>query len=145
VDNVSEGLCMTSTIAVVTLLLLFTATTVVQAQTNELTLGCNGKVTADRKEYIIANIDVVVNLMKKTVTGFNGVIANINSVDDVTIFFQGEDQQLLGDDPLATFYVIGNINRMTGVASVVTTVYGNEEVGSSSSYFELVCTPGRSW
>jgi len=86
---------------------------------------------------------VVVNLMKKTVTGFNGVVANINSVDDATIFFQGEDRQLSGDDPMATFYVTGNINRITGVGSVVTTVYGNEEIGSSSSYFELICTPTR--
>ena len=132
-----------STIAVATSLLLSTVITIVQAQTTELTLDCTGKITADKKEYPVTNMSVAVNMTKKTVTGFSVVVANVTSVDDTTIFFEGEDHQLSGGDPLATFYVSGNINRITGVASVIITVYGNEEVGSSSSYFELHCAPTR--
>jgi len=132
-----------STIAVATTLLLSTPATMVQAQDIELRLDCKGKIAADKKEYPVANMGIVVNLTMKTVTGFSVFAADIKSVDDATIFFEGEDHQLSGDDLLATFYVTGNINRITGVASVVITVYGNEEVGSSSSYFELHCAPTK--
>jgi hypothetical protein len=128
-----------STIVIATSLLLSTVTTIVQAQTMELLLDCKGKITADKTEYPVPNMVVVVNLTKKTVTGFNGIVANINSVDDTTIFFQGEDHHLSSDDSLADFYMTGDINRITGVTSVVITVYGNEEARSSSSYFELHC------
>jgi hypothetical protein len=120
-------------------LLLFSPSAGAQ-QTNELTLSCNGKSIDHDTEYPITNMSVVVNLTKMTVSGFVDFVANIIKVDDATIFFQGMAKEA-GGEIETTIVVTGNIDRITGSTSVAIYSSGNEDIPSSTSQLQLMCTP----
>jgi hypothetical protein len=83
------------------------------AETAEIQLSCTGPaetVTEPGKNFI-AKEGLVVNLADRTVSGF-GVVAQIERIDDTSIWFRGEEWE-----PIGTFFLTGKLDRISGALS----------------------------
>jgi hypothetical protein len=94
-------------------------------------LSCAGTVTGKTgKSEPVANLGLVINLAEHTVIGFShDVVAHIDTADDLSISFQGAG---------SSSYLSGEIDRVTGAASAMNTVWLGKEIRSQDSY-DLVC------
>jgi hypothetical protein len=94
-------------------------------------LSCAGTVTGKTgKSEPVANLGLAINLAEHTVSGFSyGVVAHIDSADDVSISFSGAG---------STSYLSGEIDRVTGATSAMNTVWLGKEIRIQDSY-DLVC------
>jgi hypothetical protein len=128
-------------------LLLSTVTTNAQAQTNEITLSCNGISKVDDQEHPLKNGRLVINLSNNTVVSF-GVVSKIDRIDGAIIFFQGT-RTFDGRGENSTLYtsVSGQIDRITGKADIIIYDYGYTDISqletSSSSHLYLICAPPK--
>lgn len=139
----------TCTLAVIALL-LSTTTTSAQAQTNEITLSCNGTSKVDDQEHPLKNGRLVINLSNNTVASF-GVLSKIDRIDDAIISFQ-RMRTFDSKGENATLYtsVSGQIDRITGKADIIIYDYGYKYTNirpaietCSSSHLDLICAPTR--
>jgi hypothetical protein len=129
-------------------LLLSTVTTSAQAQTNEITLSCNGISKVDDQEHPLKNGRLVINLSNNTVASF-GVVSKIDRIDGAIIFFQGT-RTFDGRGENSTLYtsVSGQIDPITGKADIMIYDYGYTDISppietSSSSHLYLICAPPK--
>jgi len=111
-----------------------------QAKATELALSCNGKSKDDNTEEPIANMGVVVNFTKKTVTGL-AIAANIYMVDGDSIFFEGTENGPVSSNAQIQAIFRGDINRTTGAISGQLRVMWGTETYTTTVY--LICTSTR--
>jgi hypothetical protein len=120
-----------STVVVAAALILPTIT-----QAEPLIMACSGesKDPAIDESTHVANLGIIIDLAKGTVTGF-AVAAHIKKVDANFVSFEGKERQ---------WHIIGDIDRITGATSV-TAIWSNSQVPDVHSFlqFELLCKPTK--
>lgn len=131
----AQMLRIAGALAVIALVGMFPAT----AETTMLTLSCDGKFNmgGDHSEPV-SNMGLVVDLTAGTVSGFSGVVAQINRIDAAGISFSGTGNvSTFKGVPQLQISVWGDIDRVTGAVSATTS-------STASIYtYDLICKPAR--
>src|SRR5258708_40150050 len=104
------------------------------AQTNELTLKCDGVVWNGEDKVSISNMGLVVNFRDKTVAGFYKMDVNISNIDTVYVSFKGRGHGATNANPIT---LEGTINRLPGSLHPV----GTQTVNTNphSAIWKLTC------
>ena len=129
--------------AMALLLLLLARSNAQAAETTVITLSCDGTITdaraRDAKPEPVNKMGLILNLVEQTVSGFAGIVANIDKVDGADILFSGEGNLLApaGRGSKGSITVIGDIDRVTGAVSART-------LTTATTYsYDLLCKPAN--
>ena len=114
----------------------------VAAQTpTVITLSCDGTMQQDTAEprERVTKLGLVINLAEQTIVGF-GIAAHLDLVDASSIEFSGEGPIFDRGSKIGTLFVMGAIDRVTGIVSATTTQTSerSQKTVTATTYY-LVC------
>ena len=107
-----------------------------------ITLSCDGTTqqdTADTRGEQVTKYGLVINFAEQTVVGF-GITAHIDLLDASSIEFSGEGPIVDRGSKIGTLFVMGAIDRVTGIVSATTTQTSerSQKTVTATTYY-LVC------
>jgi hypothetical protein len=82
------------------------AWTLLPAKGAVFTLSCDGAMISGSKQEPISNMGLIVNLDVRTVTGFSGIVAQIDRINENWVIFKGSTSD--------GWYIEGSLDRITG-------------------------------
>ena len=94
------------------------------AETEVLTLSCNGTMNTEEMQHPISKMGLVVNFDARIVTGFTGITARIDEVSANSISFSGTTTHPSGTE----WSVRGSIDRITGTLGATVTWFNPIEL-----------------
>jgi len=119
------------------------------AEPNDMTFSCNGTSQNGKDVTNVANMGLVVNLEKKTVSAFR-VVATIVDINDVFIGFRGKtdidpEKDALPMAAMAGTAMAGTVDRITGQAEIAVHVAEDKtaNIPSKTEHFSLICKPTK--
>ena len=110
---------------------------VLPAQAVILTLSCEGTVELKSKGRTepVPKMGVIVDLDAGTVTGFAGIIAQIEKFDATMVLFGGDK---------ASFSVFGSLDRVTGATTATVIMYSRDRKELLMNHtYSLICKPTK--
>jgi hypothetical protein len=82
------------------------ASTLLPAKGAVFTLSCDGSLSSGVKQEPINKMGLIVNVDVRTVTGFSGIVAPIDRINENWVIFKGNTSD--------GWYIEGSIDRVTG-------------------------------
>src|SRR5262245_18021821 len=88
------------------LVILVLASTLLPTKGAVFTLSCDGSLNSGAKQEPINKMGLTVNVDVRTVTGFSGIVAPIDRINENWVIFKGNTSD--------GWYIEGSIDRITG-------------------------------